>query len=48
MKPKFLGPYKVTKIMSNNTYNVETIAPTEGPINATICVEYMKPWSNEH
>lgn len=29
LKYKYLGRYKVAKIKSNNTYDVEKIAPTE-------------------
>lgn len=40
LKSKFLGPYKVTTVKSYGTYYVENIAPSDGPINNTICSEY--------
>lgn len=45
LKPKYLGPYKVTKVKRNDRYNVEKIdSSSEGPISTTTCAEYMKPW----
>lgn len=44
LKPKFLGPNKV-KI--NDTYDVQKIGFTEGPMYTSTCAEYMKPWPDD-
>ncbi|KYN50304.1 hypothetical protein ALC62_10889, partial [Cyphomyrmex costatus] len=45
LKPKFLGPYKITSVKSNNTYNVERVGIHEGPMTTSTCAEYIKPWA---
>ncbi|GBO02052.1 Pro-Pol polyprotein [Araneus ventricosus] len=42
-KFKFLGPYKITKIKPNDTYDVK-IGFIEGPVHTSTCAEYLKPW----
>ncbi|KAG7305339.1 hypothetical protein JYU34_009402 [Plutella xylostella] len=45
LKPKYLGPYRVTKVKRNDRYNVEKIdLSKEGPINTSSSSDYMKPW----
>ncbi|GBN00585.1 Transposon Ty3-G Gag-Pol polyprotein, partial [Araneus ventricosus] len=46
-KSKFLGPYKITKIKPNDTYDVKKIGFVEGPVHTSTCAEYLKPWSDE-
>uniref|UniRef100_A0A034UZP1 Uncharacterized protein n=1 Tax=Bactrocera dorsalis TaxID=27457 RepID=A0A034UZP1_BACDO len=48
LKPKYLGPYQITKVKANNTYDVKKVGVTEGPNRTTTCAEFMKPWSNFH
>ncbi|KAG5310249.1 BYR3 protein, partial [Pseudoatta argentina] len=43
---KYLGPYKVVRVKSNNYYDVEHKVPGEGPKKTSSCEEYMKPWSS--
>ncbi|XP_036332219.1 obscurin [Rhagoletis pomonella] len=47
LKPKFLGPYQITKSKGNNSYDVRKLKNSEGPINSTSCAEYMKPWAKD-
>lgn len=47
LKQKYLGPYKVTKVKHNNTYDVEKCDFVEGPCKTSTCAEFMKPWSNK-
>lgn len=45
LKPKFLGPYKVTKVMGNDRYQVRKVSSvTEGPNNTFSSVDFMKKW----
>lgn len=44
LKRKFLGPYKITKIKPNDTYDVCREGYHEGPKQTSTCAEYMKPW----
>ena len=46
LKPKFLGPYRVTKAKPNDTYDVQKEDFCEGPMTTSTCAEYMKPWSS--
>ncbi|XP_070072826.1 uncharacterized protein [Drosophila takahashii] len=45
LKPKYLGPYRVTKVKPKDTYDVvkESLS-SDGPRCITSCAEYMKPW----
>ena len=47
LKPKYLGPYKIVKVKSNNTYDVIKIGSNEGPKHTTTCAEFMKPWPDD-
>ncbi|GFX13293.1 retrovirus-related Pol polyprotein from transposon 297 [Trichonephila clavipes] len=45
---KFIGPYKITKVKPNDTYNVEKCGNFDGPMKTSICAaEYLKPWPNK-
>lgn len=44
LKPKYIGPYKVTRIKANESYEVEKEGHHEGPIRTSTCAEYMKRW----
>lgn len=45
LKPKFLGPYKVTKVKRNNRYDVEKIdSQAEGPNKTSTAADHMKAW----
>lgn len=45
LKPKFLEPYKVTKVNRNNRYDVEKVNPlAEGPKRTSTSSDYMKRW----
>ncbi|KYN06188.1 hypothetical protein ALC62_02873 [Cyphomyrmex costatus] len=43
LKPKYLGPYQIVKVKSNDTYDVEREGTQEGPRTTTTCAEYIKP-----
>ncbi|GFU93010.1 transposon Tf2-9 polyprotein [Trichonephila clavipes] len=42
LRPKFLGPYKVTKVNSKDRYEVEKIGQHEGPNSTTTSTDLMK------
>ncbi|GFW68412.1 hypothetical protein TNCV_1191111 [Trichonephila clavipes] len=42
LRPKFLGPYKVTKVNSKNRYEVEKVGQHEGPNSTTTSADLMK------
>jgi len=45
LKPKYLGPYRVTKVKPKDTYDVvKESLTTDGPRYTTSCAEYMKTW----
>ena len=46
-RSKFLGPYKITKIKANDTYDVEKTAITDGPMITSTCAEFLKPWPDQ-
>ena len=41
---KFLGPYKITKLQSNDRYKVGKLGDGEGPEQTTTSADNMKPW----
>lgn len=41
---KFLGPYRITRVMRNDRYAVVKIGECEGPQETYTSVDYMKPW----
>ncbi|GFV01201.1 uncharacterized protein TNCV_1775971 [Trichonephila clavipes] len=42
LRPKFLGPYKVTKVNSKDRYEVEKVDQHEGPNSTTTSADLMK------
>ncbi|GFU49941.1 transposon Tf2-6 polyprotein [Trichonephila clavipes] len=42
LKPKFLGPYKVTKVNSKDRYEVEKVGQHDGPNSTTTSADLMK------
>ncbi|GFX22932.1 transposon Ty3-I Gag-Pol polyprotein [Trichonephila clavipes] len=44
---KYLGPYKVTKVKHNDTYDVEKCDFVDGPSKTSTCAEFMKLWPNQ-
>ncbi|GFX71198.1 hypothetical protein TNCV_3409681 [Trichonephila clavipes] len=42
LRPKFLGPYKVTKVNSKDRYEVEKVGQHDGPNSTTTSVDLMK------
>ncbi|GBN87706.1 Transposon Ty3-G Gag-Pol polyprotein [Araneus ventricosus] len=45
LKPKYFGPYSITRAKGGNTYNVIKEGNHEGPNFTTTCAEYLKPWN---
>ncbi|GFW02873.1 transposon Tf2-6 polyprotein [Trichonephila clavipes] len=46
LKQKYLGPFKVTKLKHNDTYDVEKCDFVDGPSKTSTCAEFMKLWPN--
>ena len=44
LKPKYLGPYQVSKVKPNDTYDVVKVGLFEGPRHNSSCAEYKKLW----
>ncbi|GFY71255.1 integrase catalytic domain-containing protein [Trichonephila inaurata madagascariensis] len=44
---KFIGPYKITQVKLNDTYNVEKCGNFDGPTKTSTCEEYLKPWTHK-
>ncbi|GFV60936.1 hypothetical protein TNCV_925501 [Trichonephila clavipes] len=42
LRPKFLGPYKVTKVNSKDRYEVEKVGQHDGPNSTTASADLMK------
>ncbi|GFV77912.1 hypothetical protein TNCV_661 [Trichonephila clavipes] len=47
LKQKYLGPYKVTKVKHNDTYDVEKCDFVDGPSKTSTCAEFMKLWPSQ-
>ncbi|GFW94420.1 transposon Ty3-I Gag-Pol polyprotein [Trichonephila clavipes] len=47
LKQKYIGPYKVTKVKHNDTYDVEKCDFVDGPSKTSTCAEFMKLWPNQ-
>lgn len=45
---KFLGPYRITKVLRNDRYIVEKIGSHEGPRETSTVADQMKPWTREN
>lgn len=46
LKPKFLGPYKVTAVLQHGRYQVKKVGDHEGPGETTTVAEHMKVWKD--
>lgn len=46
LKPKYLGPYKITKVKGNDTYDVQKCAFFDGPVKTNTCAEFLKHWTD--
>lgn len=46
LKPKLLGPYKITKSTGNDRYEVEKVGNHDGPFKTTTSADNMKAWPN--
>lgn len=44
LKPKLLGPYKITKSIGNERYAIEKVGQHEGPSKSSTSADNMKPW----
>ena len=42
---KFMGPYRIVKIMRNDRYAVQKVGEHEGPQQTSTSADNMKPWS---
>ncbi|XP_071035394.1 uncharacterized protein [Parasteatoda tepidariorum] len=47
LKPECIGPYTITKIKPNDTFDVEKCAFFDGPSKTSTCAEYIKHWSDD-
>ncbi|GFS74334.1 transposon Ty3-I Gag-Pol polyprotein [Trichonephila clavipes] len=47
LKEKYLGPYKVTKVKHNDTYDVEKCDFVDGPSKTSTCAEFTKLWLSQ-
>ncbi|GBM02982.1 Pro-Pol polyprotein [Araneus ventricosus] len=45
LKPKYFGPYSITRANGGNTFDVIKEKNHEGPNFATTCAEYLKSWN---
>ena len=46
LRPKFFGPYKITRVLTHGRYEVEKLGDHEGPGSTTTVGEYMKRWNS--
>jgi len=44
LKSNYLGPYRIIKVKSNDTYDIMKEGDQEGSIKTTTCAEYLKKW----
>lgn len=47
LSEKYFGPYKITKIKANGSYDVKKVGYHSGPNITSTTAEYMKKWSSE-
>ena len=45
LRPKFHGPYGITKIQPNERYQVEKVGIHEGPNHTSSASDHMKRWT---
>lgn len=48
LRTKYLGPYRISKVKSNDTYDVVKTEEHEGPSQTSSCAEYIKSWSKSN
>ncbi|GFW85066.1 uncharacterized protein TNCV_3248061 [Trichonephila clavipes] len=48
LRPKFSGPYKVTKVNSKDRYEVEKVGQHEGPNSTITSADLMRHFDEEH
>lgn len=46
LAPKYLGPYRISKVLPNERYEVSKQGHHEGPKQTSTAAEYLKPWSS--
>jgi len=44
LKPKYLGPYQITKVKHNDAYDVQKVGNSDGPKISSTSAEYLKLW----
>lgn len=44
LKGKFLGPYRITKLLRGDRYVVEKVSEHEGPQHTSTAADHIKPW----
>ena len=47
LRPKFHGPYAVTKMKSHDRYDTKKVKNYEGPINTSTVTDHMKLWAKD-
>lgn len=45
---KYLGPYRITRVLRNDRYMVEKVGEHEGPYETSTSAEYIKRWVDEN
>lgn len=45
--PKYLGSYRITKVLRNDRYIIEKVGEHEGPYETSIAAEYIKRWIDD-
>lgn len=46
LKEKYHGPYRISRVKPNDTYDVRREGNHMGPNRTTTCAEYLKPWAD--
>lgn len=44
LRSNYLGPYRIVKVKSNDTYDVIKEGDQEGPMKTSTCAGYLKGW----
>ncbi|KMQ88338.1 hypothetical protein RF55_12197 [Lasius niger] len=47
LAPKYLGPYRIIKMLRNDRYVVQKIGEHEGPYETSTAAEYIKRWVDD-
>lgn len=45
-RAKYLGPYRIKRVLRNDRYVVEKLSEGEGPRLTSTAADYMKPWAD--